>query len=153
MRWACAHDRLMQKTRVDSDGCWEWMGHINCNGYGVIIGTTNVGRVRTAHRLSYYVFIGDLEKGKVIAHSCDNRKCVNPSHLWQGTQQENLRDMVNKGRENPHKRGVAHCPHGHPYDDENTFYRNNGWRDCRECRRQRTRQWRKTNVKKISHNK
>lgn len=78
-------------------GCWEWLLSIDPSGYGnAAINCRKIG----AHRLSYIVFVGEILKGLNICHTCDNRKCVNPDHLWAGTQGDNIRDCVRKGRLN-----------------------------------------------------
>ena len=77
-------------------GCWEWNRAIDPNGYGAARNDRKIG----AHRLSYEEFIGPIPKGMNICHSCDNTKCVNPDHLWVGTQKENIHDGLKKGRIN-----------------------------------------------------
>lgn len=81
-----------------TENCWEWCGTKNPAGYG-IIQTDWAKEMKTqyAHRISYMLFKGDLN-GLDILHSCDNPKCVNPSHLRLGTQAENNKDRDEKGR-------------------------------------------------------
>lgn len=79
------------------DACWPWTGaHIN-NGYGQL----RVGRQRIlAHRLAYTLNVGDIPAGLCVLHTCDNRTCVNPAHLFLGTDGDNIRDAIAKGRLN-----------------------------------------------------
>lgn len=77
-------------------GCWYWKGRPNTYGYGQIkVDRKPMG----AHRFSYTYYIGKIKKGFLVCHTCDNRLCVNPKHLWQGTEGDNARDCVSKGRQ------------------------------------------------------
>jgi hypothetical protein len=77
------------------DKCWEWLGYVGTNGYGRI--TINYGD-ELVHRVAYQLAKGNISNGLFVCHSCDNRKCCNPDHLWLGTQADNLTDMYAKGR-------------------------------------------------------
>jgi hypothetical protein len=79
---------------VKTDGCWNWIGAKRL-GYGVL--RIN-GKPTGAHRLSYIHFKGPIKEGKFICHSCDNRACINPLHLWEGSNQENIKDRDRKKR-------------------------------------------------------
>ena len=78
-----------------NSGCWLWEAAINACGYGTI-GVK--GRSMLAHRLSYKIYYGKLPKNKNILHRCDVPCCVNPEHLFAGTQRENIYDMEVKDR-------------------------------------------------------
>jgi hypothetical protein len=89
-------ERIESKVhRITESGCWVWMGATQVRGYGEII-TRN--RKLLAHRASYEVFVGPIPKGMYVCHACDNVYCVNPNHLFLGTQKQNLQDMKAKGR-------------------------------------------------------
>lgn len=93
-------DRLWSK--VDKSGeCWVWTGGAARHGYGVIgIGSRTDNSVRKVgvHRLVYEMEVGPIPPGMAVCHSCDNPPCVRPSHLFIGTQKDNIRDALSKGR-------------------------------------------------------
>lgn len=98
-----AHFKRFIEERIAPDlnsGCWLWTGVLHSvTGYGTI-GVRKLGKLRHygAHRASWMVRHGEIPAGMVICHKCDVRACVNPDHLFLGTQKDNLRDMYAKGR-------------------------------------------------------
>ena len=80
----------------EKTGCWEWSKALDSKGYGRI--SRNGNDSRLAHRLSYTVFIGTIPDKLCVCHKCDNPKCINPDHLFVGTNKDNMHDMATKGR-------------------------------------------------------
>lgn len=78
--------------------CWEWRGYVHPTGYGQIgRGKASEGMVHT-HRAVYELTNGPIPEGLWVLHTCDNRLCCNPAHLWLGTPKQNTQDMIAKGR-------------------------------------------------------
>lgn len=137
-------DRLWAKVPdMPGDDCWLWTGATAHKGYGYIgIGSVVNGTRRNihTHRLSYILCRGDIPRGLFVLHSCDTPACVNPSHLFLGTNSDNMQDCSAKGRLRGTAGGVnnrskTHCKRGHPFNAENTYVSAHGYRYCRLCRR------------------
>lgn len=119
--------------RGDKSDCWEWQGPPDNDGYGNVMAYSKHWK---AHRLAWVLSVGDIPAGRIICHSCDNRACCNPDHLWLGTQLQNIADRDLKGRHAGSK--IRNCPQRHAYTNENTRTDKNGKRHCRACERGRS---------------
>ena len=88
--------RFWEKVKRRSpDECWPWMAYIRPDGYGRF--RTKVGMM-LSHRVSWELTNGPIPHGMYICHSCDTPECCNPDHLFLGTQRDNVRDCMKKGR-------------------------------------------------------
>lgn len=110
-------EKLLRHRRITDRGCWEWTRSRN-RGYGHI-GLN--GKVFRVPRVAYRIFVGPIRKGKKILHKCDNPPCFNPTHLYQGTQQENLDDARRRSRIPPRVRPTS-CINGHKFTVANSVW-------------------------------
>lgn len=149
--------RFSSRVEVnDETGCHEWSGGKDGYGkYGLLTigkwGSEHISRSRpangrkcVAHRVAWEIYKGPIPAGMLVCHSCDNTLCVNPDHLFLGTQKENMMDMDSKGRRVVRGR-PSHCPRGHKYSDENLYRQDGkGSGTCLTCRRERWSEWRES---------
>ena len=88
--------RFDERVFYSPDGCWYWTGSKFKAGYGSLL---IEGKSKQAHRVSYQLHKGEITNGLFVCHTCDNKICVNPDHLWLGTCLDNVKDMIDKGRQ------------------------------------------------------
>jgi hypothetical protein len=124
-----------EKRINKTEECWLWTGHINKYGYGRYNFKGNDSGY--VHRQMFYWANGYLPTSpNVVGHLCEVRNCVNPKHLTDQTQSDNVRQYTDK---------ITHCPKGHEYNEKNTSIKINkktGWvsRRCRACHAEAERQ-------------
>lgn len=120
---------IENKVNIDINNCWNWTGKISKNGYAHLM---SLGKTYLAHRISYELFKGSIDKGLVIDHLCRNRKCINPDHLEAVSMRENIIRGESSASMNFKK---THCIRGHEFSKENTYYRKDrtGSRTCKKC--------------------
>ena len=127
-----------------SKNCWEWNGVKSWKGYGRFgICYNGVQTLPHAHRISFFIFNGDIPKGMTVHHKCENKSCVNPEHLKLLTEKENRELSGCWSAKNKRK---THCVNGHEFTEENTYLyktKNNErlHRLCKKCRLENFRNW------------
>lgn len=138
--------RFWSKVDVSAGAtaCWPWTASLQPSGYGQFFYN---GRPVRATRALWDMYKGPIPEGLGVLHTCDNRRCVNPTHLYLGTHQQNMQDLVDRNRHAtkngyvPKGRPLAtHCKHGHPFDEANTYIAQ-GHRYCRICQATRVKEW------------
>ena len=119
---------------VTESGCWLWLGYVKINGYAQF---SVEGKSVYAHRYSYERFVGKIQDGLQIDHLCRVRCCVNPAHLEQVTNHENMRRGIAWLVAGKYQLAKTHCPRGHEYSGSNLYTKKHkdGHPDrrCRAC--------------------
>lgn len=151
-------DRFMRFVSPDpNSGCWLWVGSDDGRSdagkgygkFGVDLGGGRM-RMRSAHRVSYEIFVGTIPEGLQIDHLCRVKCCVNPQHLEPVTAKENC---IRAGAGNI-QMARTHCPKGHPYSGGNLYVKRSKSggdnRICRECAKENNRiRYRSNKLKKV----
>lgn len=118
-----------------NSGCWIWTGATIPQGYGCL---RRFKKTLKAHRVSFELFKGKISSGLHVCHRCDNPSCVNPEHLFLGTNVDNMNDKKAKGRH--YNTLKTHCKRGHLLSADNLV--SGVGRICKTCHREKGRRWR-----------
>lgn len=143
-------DKVRFWGNVDRSGeCWEWVGYTNKGRGYITVRNKKCNAARVAWQIAHGENPGDL----CVCHTCDNALCVNPGHLWLGTQLDNIRDRDSKGRQ----RSVVlttHCRRGHEFTEDNLYYHPGKLgksRTCRKCIALTKRAWNEARKRGAKH--
>lgn len=138
-------------TPEPNTGCWLWTMSGYSSGYGKMQYNRS-GKVTTecAHRYSWRVHNGEIPAGLLVLHKCDTPPCVNPRHLFLGSQAANMADMVQKGRGRwrvaraaPTHKVCPRCKENKPIADLDSQHRY-----CKPCHRANSSEWKSRNIEK-----
>jgi hypothetical protein len=93
-------DQRLARMTDRTGECWEWAGSLDSDGYGQMTVSSELSSSRKlkSHRVAWILAHGPIPVGLGVLHRCDNRRCCRPDHLFLGTQIDNMRDCVSKGR-------------------------------------------------------
>ena len=138
--------KFWSTTENMPNGCIEWVGSKGRKGYGQFHLPKMVSpkrRVVKSHRAAWVLANGEIGSGLHVLHTCDNPPCVNPEHLWLGTNSDNQNDSIRKHRQ--HQKNKTHCLRGHPLVAGNLIRSRwlLGHRACRTCRSENMRECRR----------
>lgn len=128
--WAFVHPE-------PNSGCWLWTGFLDRDGYGKIRLGGRDSPIKPATHVSLSLYSTPVPEGCIACHRCDNPPCVNPDHLFVGTQLDNVYDCIVKGRSWSNPGGMfikEKCVNGHPKNGANLYMSPSGKRGCRICR-------------------
>ena len=138
-------ERFLSKISITKSGCWEWTGYLDKDGYGTFW-SRNV--TLGAHRFAFEYYYGAICPDLTINHLCRNRRCVNPEHLEQITNKENVLKGVGLTAINARK---THCMRGHEFTPENTYSYSNQ-RICKICVSQYQKDYRQKKKSSLINN-
>lgn len=130
-------ESFFSRKRKSKNGCWNFTGCINpISGYGI---SRYNGKNGTAHRIAWIILHGEINNSKIlVCHTCDNRRCINPDHLFLGTHKDNVQDMLRKNR--GRKKGKT-CGKGHKLTKSNAYIYPDGRQECRICKHNTWFKW------------
>lgn len=132
-------ERFMKRVRK-TESCWLW-GPITGHAYGVFY-LRESKKSFVAHRWLYQQVVGPVPQGKELHHECNNKKCVNPSHLRPVTHRENC--LVSENNACAKHARQTHCKHGHELTPENVYVFTRTYRQCKCCKKETERKRRRS---------